>query len=53
MAQPFAQKPPVEAAAQIGRALLSHLTQKDRVRLRSVVYRTEYSRLTLDRILTI
>lgn len=53
VAQPFAQKPPVEAAAQIGRAILVHLTQKDRVRLRSVIYRTESDRVTLDRVLTL
>lgn len=37
-------------AVRAGRLLLAHLTQNDRVRLRSVVYRTEAERQTLDRI---
>ena len=53
VAQPFPSVPPVEAARQVGRGILAHLTQNDRVRLRSVVYRTESNRLTLDRILTL
>ncbi len=40
-------------AAELGRALLRHLTQQDRVRLRSAVYRTESTRLALDRVLEI
>ena len=44
---------PVVAAGEgePARAILTHLTQNDRVRLRSVVYRTESSRRMLDRIL--
>lgn len=38
-------------AAELGRALLCYLTQQDRVRLRSVVYRTESTRLALDAVL--
>ena len=38
---------------QYGKALLNHLTQNDRVRLRAVIYRTESSRQMLDRILHI
>lgn len=38
-------------AEPFGRALLAHLAQNDRVRLRSVVYRTESTRLALDRVL--
>lgn len=37
-------------AVRAGRLLLAHLTQHDRVRLRSVIYRTEAERQTLDRI---
>jgi hypothetical protein len=37
----------------LGRELLMHLAQNDRVRLRSAVYRTESTRLALDRILKI
>lgn len=51
--QPFAAEPSVGDAKKVARALLSHLTQNDRVRLRSVVYRTESSRQALDRILAI
>ena len=36
---------------QYGKALLSHLTQNDRLRLRVVIYRTESSRQMLDRLL--
>lgn len=39
--------------AQFGHALLMHLTAEDRVRLRSVIYRTESTRLVLDRVLEI
>ena len=39
--------------AEFGRALLTHLTQHDRVRLRSAVYRTESTRLTLEQVLKI
>lgn len=53
VAQPFNGIPPVQAAQQVGRDILAYLTQKDRVRLRSVIYRTESSRLMLDRILTL
>ena len=53
VAQPFQSVPPVEAARQIGRSVVAHLTQQDRVRLRSVIYRTEGSRLMLDRLLSI
>ena len=53
VAQPLQAVPPVNAARQVGREILAHLTQNDRVRLRSVIYRTESSRLTLDRILTL
>lgn len=44
---------PDMAAAELGCALLRHLTQNDRVRLRSAVYRTESTRLALDRVLKI
>lgn len=37
-------------AVRAGRLLLAYLTQHDRVRLRSVIYRTETQRQTLDRI---
>ncbi len=37
-----------DALACFGRRVLGHLAQKDRVRLRSVVYRTEQGRLALD-----
>lgn len=40
-----------EQANDVARAILAHLTQNDRVRLRSVVYRTESERRMLDRIL--
>ena len=40
-------------AASFGCALLKHLTQNDRVRLRSAVYRTESTRLALDRVLAL
>ena len=40
-----------EQGTDVARALLAHLTQNDRVRLRSVVYRTESERRMLDRIL--
>ncbi len=40
-------------AAELGCALLQYLTQQDRVRLRSAVYRTESTRLALDAILKI
>lgn len=36
---------------QYGKALLSHLLQNDRVRLRVVIYRTETARQMLDRLL--
>ena len=42
-----------DGAAALGLALLQHLTQQDRVRLRSAVYRTESTRLALDTILKI
>ena len=48
---PLAARPTVAEAPQLGAAILAHLTQNDRVRLRSVVYRTESSRRMLDRIL--
>ena len=37
-------------AKEAGKRLLAYLTANDRVRLRSVVYRTEKDRQTLDRI---
>lgn len=40
-------------AVVTARKLLAYLTKEDRVRLRSVVYRTETARLTLDRILAL
>ena len=40
-----------EQATDVARAILAYLTQNDRVRLRSVVYRTESERMMLDRIL--
>ena len=39
-----------ENAQAYGRALLRHLTQNDRVRVRSAIYRTESTRLALDRV---
>ena len=39
--------------AEFGRALLTHLAQHDRVRLRSAIYRTESTRLALDQVLKI
>lgn len=41
------------SADAFGRALLAHLTQNDRVRLRSAIYRTESTRLALDRVLAL
>ncbi len=38
-------------AETFGRALITHLVQNDRVRLRSAIYRTESTRLALDRVL--
>lgn len=38
---------------EAGRRLLSYLTENDRVRLRSVIYRTEAHRQTLDRIVRV
>ena len=38
-------------AQGVARAILTHLTQTDRMRLRTVVYRTESERRMLDRIL--
>ena len=43
--------PADETETDPAHAILHYLTQKDRVRLRSVVYRTEGSRRMLDRIL--
>lgn len=40
-------------AAELGRALLLHLGQNDRVRLRSAVYRAESTRRALDQVLKI
>ena len=37
-------------AKEAGKRLLAYLTANDRVRLRSVIYRTEKDRQTLDRI---
>jgi len=37
-------------AAEYGKALLTHLMQNDRVRVRSAIYRTESTRLALDRV---
>lgn len=53
VAQPFPQVPPIAAARDVAHNILAHLTQKDRVRLRSVIYRTESQRLTLDRVLAL
>ena len=48
---PLAARPTLPEAPQLGAAILAHLTQNDRVRLRSVVYRTESTRRMLDSIL--
>lgn len=45
--------PRTDSAKVVARKLLTHLTQNDRVRLRSVIYRTESDRLTLDRVLAL
>ena len=42
-----------QTPAALGHALLTHLTTNDRVRLRSVIYRTESTRLALDAVLKI
>ncbi len=47
------ETPALEDAENVARRILAHLTQNDRVRLRSVIYRTERQRQTLDRIAAI
>ena len=42
-----------QKADGFGRALLAHLVQNDRVRLRSAIYRTESTRLALDQVLAL
>ena len=42
-----------DKASEYGRAILTHLAQKERVRLRSALYRTESERLALDRVLAL
>jgi len=44
-------EPTVENSRAFGKALLAHLTANERVRLRSLVYRTESARQMLDRII--
>jgi hypothetical protein len=39
-----------DSLAAFGRCVITHLVQKDRVRLRSIVYRTEQCRLALDTV---
>lgn len=47
------EDPTVQTAKEYGRAILTYLAQKDRVRLRSAIYRTESQRLALDRVLAL
>ena len=49
----FPQGADLNSAAGFGCALLTHLAQHDRVRLRSAIYRTESPRLALDRVLAL
>ena len=48
-----AQGTNAQNADAFGRALITHLVHNDRVRLRSAIYRTESTRLALDRILAL
>ena len=48
---PLGQGVNAQNADAYGRALITHLVQNDRVRLRSAIYRTEGTRLALDRVL--
>ncbi len=50
---PLPQGINAQNADAFGRALITHLVQNDRVRLRSAIYRTESTRLALDRVLTL
>ena len=51
--EPFATAPTAKEAKKVATALLAHLMKNDGMRLRSVIYRTEQERQTLDRIKTI
>ena len=50
---PTPEPPTKENGRAYGRLILTHMSKHERVRLRSVIYRTESERLALDRVLAI
>ena len=50
---PMSVAPTKENGRAFGRMILSYMSKNERVRLRSVIYRTESERLALDRVLAI
>ncbi len=50
---PSSEPPTKENGRAYGRLILTHMSKHERVRLRSVIYRTESERLALDRVLAI
>lgn len=50
---PMPEPPTKENAKTYGRMMLIHMSKNERVRIRSVIYRTERERLALDRVLAL
>jgi hypothetical protein len=50
---PVTLAPSKENAAAYGKEMLTYMSKNERVRLRSVIYRTENGRLALDRVLAL